>query len=186
MQYEDPVMPGVRPSMPVSACSIVDQSRKRVFPERETSTGLPPPFLPKAPQGREWGGWGSHGEPGRGVLDRPWEVQKEGDPDAADLRIGDMRKKKFSDQRFPLTPHLTTWHWDPMADIDPVKQKRVHHSSAISSAAHASMRVNMPMAGKPYNIPAEGASLSFYDRVRTEDRAAGGSSFVKCGSMTAR
>lgn len=170
-QYEDVPCPGVKPSHPVSPVGVVTLGGKRGFPDSSyPSTGLPPPFLPKAPDGAEWGGWGAKGEPGRKIHDRPWEVSNEDGTDEARVIIGDMRKKKFA-QKHEDTSHLTNWHWDAQGDIPPVKQKQIHHNEILTArrgSDHSKYDgLRMPLAGKPNGVTAEGSRLSFYDTVRS-------------------
>lgn len=176
--YEEPAAPGARPSHPVPAVGLVSLGHRRAFPEREVKTSIPSRRC-KAPTGSEWGGWAKNGAPGRAPLDRPWEVEPEG-PGADGLRVTDARIRQFPELRIPRTAHLTQWHTDPRAHIDPIKRSRVHHSEPMQQAARSGSLTDrseahrrsgeaMRGAGKPTGCHVEGAALSFYDRVRAEE-----------------
>lgn len=183
-QYESVTIDlGKRPSHPISPAGVVSLGGKRSYPEASyAETGIPPPALPKAPDGRQWGGWGEKGEPGRKLHDRPWEVALDTGGDEADVRIGDMRKKKFSEQKYYLTNHLTAWHLDAEHDIDPVKERLIHHNQIATVRGQpvvkggsldttgpvvALARLQRAMAGKATKSCAEGAAIQWYDDFRS-------------------
>lgn len=178
VSYEDPPVPGVRPSHPVPAVGLVSLGHRRAFPEKEVKTSIPPRSS-KAPTGSEWGGWAKNGAPGRAPLDRPWEVETDAkNPDG--LRVTDARIRQFVEMKNPPTAHHTQWHTDARNHIDPVKQSRVHHSEPLSPVAPSGsltergemhMMLNMRGAGKPTGSHVEGAALPFYDRFRAEEAA---------------
>eukprot|EP00931_Biecheleriopsis_adriatica_P061616 TRINITY_DN37052_c0_g1_i1.p1 TRINITY_DN37052_c0_g1~~TRINITY_DN37052_c0_g1_i1.p1 ORF type:complete len:315 (-),score=54.12 TRINITY_DN37052_c0_g1_i1:74-1018(-) len=172
IQWEDEVGPGKRPSHPVSANGMVALDRKKIFPEQPT--GIPPKVLSKPPFGSEWGGWAQSGAPGRAPLMQPWDslLPASGDNEVAENRFCDARLKRFPEMKYPDTTHLIQWHLDAQADIDPVMAKRVHlnqptASSATSAAGQQIARV--PRAGKPSNMPVEGAALPWYEKVREKE-----------------
>eukprot|EP00928_Gymnodinium_smaydae_P027339 TRINITY_DN21177_c0_g4_i2.p1 TRINITY_DN21177_c0_g4~~TRINITY_DN21177_c0_g4_i2.p1 ORF type:complete len:175 (+),score=15.60 TRINITY_DN21177_c0_g4_i2:110-634(+) len=78
LTYEDPPVPGRRPTHPVAPDGVAATEQKRTFPEiSNVPTGIIPQSLCKAPQGCQWGGWGgSDGAPGRRKLDGPWDSMR--------------------------------------------------------------------------------------------------------------
>jgi hypothetical protein len=170
VQFEEPPEPGKRPTHPISPCGVPETGGRRcpeyskVYPK----TGIPAPALSKAPQDAGWGGWGPSGEPGRRRLDRPWEIADrnyDGPGESVEMVIGDMSKKKFSDQRYQNTSALTMWHFDSKHDIDPIYQRRIHHCEAVRPDGTGRLP-HMPAAGKKSGAVAEGSALPWYDTVR--------------------
>lgn len=177
-QWEEPPVPGVRPSHPVSATGVVALERRRIFPERQhRPTGIPPPELSEAPHGSEWGGWARDGAPGRRPLQTPWDSLRPrpgAAEDTAEYRFSDARARRYPDLMYRPTAHLTSWHTHPQQDIDPVKMARVHLNTptadtATAAAASETFRRNkalLPAAGKPSNLPNEGSAMPWYERIR--------------------
>jgi len=179
--YDEPVEPGTRPSHPVCAIGVVPRGKehKRAFPEKAyTITSIPPARMNKAPTGNEWGGWGRRGEPGRKVMDGPWQVEprerelKEGEE--AEFRVSDARVRLFPGQKNYDTAWLTNWHFDSRHHVDEVKKKKFSLGEPLASCSTSrEQAVHRPAAGKASMLISEGTALSYYDRVRAadEDRA---------------
>jgi len=167
--FEEPVEPGQRPPHPISPVGMPEgggrrcPDAERVYPK----TGIPPPALAIAPKNAGWGGWGPNGEPGRRILDRPWEVADRnynGPGESVEVVFCDMSKKKFPEQKYSNTNDLTTWHFDPQKDVDPPYQRRIHHCFAVSPDGSGPLP-QLPQAGKASGACAEGSSLPWYDTV---------------------
>jgi len=169
-QWEEVHVTGARPSHPVSAQGPVSLDTKKIFPEREMPTGVPPVDLCKPPAGAEWGGWGANGAPGRAAMQQPWDSLK-GATEEAEARFSDARTKRFPHMKYHDTLHLTRWHADPVADIDDIVQKRIHMNRGTSSTAvsTAGQRIVHPAAGILSNLPVEGSRLPWYEKVRNEE-----------------
>mmetsp|Transcript_36811 Transcript_36811/g.64856 ORF Transcript_36811/g.64856 Transcript_36811/m.64856 type:complete len:380 (-) Transcript_36811:67-1206(-) len=177
--FEEPPEPGKRPSHPVCNYGPVSTDRIRSFPEKKyPATGIPPPKMNKQPVGNEWGGWAKKGEPGRKPADGPWQVVPRGaDENAeADFRVSDARVKRFPEMKYGDTTHITTWHFDPKHDIDPVKTSQVTKleplgsKEAFGNRHHDRDMLWGPPAGKPTYIAVEGTPLESYDRIRRHER----------------
>jgi len=144
-------------------------------------TGVFPPALCKAPLCRsEFGGWDrDSGAPGRRIQDGPWDSMQppDGSSDCAEavFLFSDARTKRFPEMKYQPTFHLTTWHLDAKKDVDPRYQPKVHLNDPIVTKAGANPpgARKYPSAGRHSGIAAEGAALSFYDRVRDDDEARG-------------
>jgi hypothetical protein len=192
VQYEDPPEQGKRPSHPVFADGVIAIEHKKCFPEHANAkTAIVPPVLCKAPKD-SWGGWSRGGCPGRRRQDGPWDSMqpKSGDDDAqlAEFRFSDARTKRFPEMKYAPTFHLTRWHLDPEAHVDLRKQTRVHLNDPVPTQAGAQLPECLydAAAGKPSGLPAEGAGLSFYDRVRDADDEAGAKWAFRTAPFTAR
>jgi hypothetical protein len=85
--------------------------------------------------------------------------------DSVELVVGDMSKKKFSDQRYQNTSALTMWHFDPKEDIDQFKRSRVHHCESVAADGSGPL-LHVPAAGKATGAAAEGSCLPWYDTIR--------------------
>eukprot|EP00933_Yihiella_yeosuensis_P032220 TRINITY_DN2580_c5_g1_i1.p1 TRINITY_DN2580_c5_g1~~TRINITY_DN2580_c5_g1_i1.p1 ORF type:complete len:313 (-),score=55.76 TRINITY_DN2580_c5_g1_i1:81-1019(-) len=180
-QWEEPPVPGVRPSHPVSSNGVVALDRRKAFPEKQNEpTAIPPPKMCKAPFGAEWGGWGSHGAPGRRPLQGPWDSLQNDDPtsteEAGDYRFCDSRTKRCPEMKYQDTFHLTRWHLDAKNDIDPIGAKRIHVNIALPSSARGA--IPRPGAGKKSNMPVEGSGMAWYERIRQHE--------LKATPLTAR
>jgi hypothetical protein len=179
--YEEPVEPGKRPSHPVAAIGVVPigLEHKRSFPDKSYAhTSIPPARMSKAPTGNEWGGWGRRGEPGRKVMDGPWQVEprdrelQEGEE--AEFRVSDARIRQFPHEKNKDTNWLTNWHFDSRHDIDEVKKKKYSIGQPLASATTSrAPTVYLPPAGKASGLVTEGTALSYYDRVRDAELGRG-------------
>lgn len=155
-QWEEPPVPGQRPTHPVCAVGAVALEHKRSFPEKQLQETACPgqPRLSQAPFGSEWGGWARSGAPGRKPLLQPWDSLVPRGSTAADAteaayRFSDAKRKPFPDMQYRDTSHLTRWHLDAKADIDPIARKMVHVNTprqAPTSATTAAL-LALPPAG---------------------------------------
>jgi len=130
--YEEPPEPGVRPSHPVCAVGAVATERKRIYPDREKATGIPPPRTSK-------------------VNPSPRDLKNDAEDE---FRVSDARVKKFPEMRYHDTSWLTNWHWDKDVDIDPIKKKT--YSLGVPNPSWTSTReetVYHPPAGKACMLP---------------------------------
>lgn len=175
VQWEDPPVPGVRPSHPVCANGVVALEQRRIFPAQQfQETGIPPPRLSKAPHnGSEWGGWGANGAPGRHPLIQPWDsLEPTNGGVQIEERFCDARTKRFPDMKFHNTFHLTQWHLDPQHHVDKCSSKKMHLNKATTSTANSAIgQSRLPAAGRPSGIPAEGCALPWYDDFRAAELA---------------
>jgi len=169
VQYDEPCVPGVRPSHPISSGGVPETGHKRIpdMQKAYPATGIPAPYLSE-PDAGKWGGWGPSGEPGRRRLDRPWEIKDksyDGEGESCKLVVGDMSKKKFSDQRYQNTSALTSWHFDPENDMDKILIRKIHHCEATAPDGSGRLPHVAP-AGKATGACAEGSCMQWYDTVR--------------------
>lgn len=130
-QWEEPPVPGVRPTHPVSITGIVALEHKRNFPELQYGRTADPgnPRKSKAPPIKsEYGGWGPKtGAPGRQMHRGVWDSLKpDGLHSGVDVmeRFGDATRKPFPEFSQADTRHLTRWHLGA-ADLDQAKQSRI-------------------------------------------------------------
>jgi len=163
VQWEEPAMPGVRPSHPVSARGAVALEHKRSFPEKQhQETGIPPPHMCKAPVANEWGGWAESGAPGRRPLLGPWdslEPEVEGAP--SEFRFCDARTKRFPEMKYHDTLHLTRWHLDPYKDVDSPGGHKLHFNMPTDGIIAATPKDSAPLSARwpkaaPARLPAAG------------------------------
>lgn len=176
--WEEPVVPGVRPSHPVCIRGPVGVEHMRSFPEKQNqATGVPPPCLAKAPHGAEWGGWGASGAPGRAPMQSPWDSLEPKDPSKteAEVRFCDARTRRFPHMKDTPTFVLTAWHLDARRDVDPASAKKIHVNVPTASTAAAARRpVGLPAAGRAGGFPSEGASMPWYEKVRLAELSSTG------------
>lgn len=184
-QWEAPSMPGQRPTHPVSSTGVVALGHRRPCPEVQHAETCSPgdPRRSRPPvNGAEFGGWAKSGAPGRGPFNGLWDSLEPNAAAAATgadvvVRLGDMRKKPFPDRDYTDAAHLTRWHLDPRADIDPVVRRQVILNVANEELSpglvtpRAAM-VRRPAAGMRTGLAKEGAALQYYDRVRDGEAAA--------------
>jgi len=142
--YEEPCEPGERAPHPISAAGLVATDRKRVYPEKNIVTGVPPPHDPSKEE----------------VEDQEFRNFVGG----CVKRVPEMSND---------TSWLTEWHWDSRHDVVPPKQNKYSLGFPIESCTYThEQMVHSQAAGKHSGLQAEGSGLSWYDKVRKMDEAA--------------